>query len=82
MKSRILMKKIREISVSLMSVMVQKKPKSVKPMVVYVIQSLMVILLKVLLQLLLDWYGYFYGAGKSFKNYKMLRKKIGGLYKH
>ena len=70
-----------EISVSLMSVMVLKKPKNVKPVEVLVKQNLMVIMLKVLLQLSLGCYGLPYGAGKSFKNYKMPIKKIGGLCK-
>ena len=69
------------ISVSLMSVMVLKKPKNVKPVEALVIRSSMVILLKVLLQSSLECYGLHYGAGKSFKNYKMPMTKIGGLCK-
>ena len=72
---------INEISVSLMSVMVLKKPKNVNQVEVLVKRSSMVILWKVLLQSSLECYGLHYGAGKSFKNYKMLMKKIGGLCK-
>ena len=64
-----------------MSVMVLKKPKNVNPVEVLVLWILMVILLRVLLQSFLECYGSHYGAGKSFKNYKMLMKKIGGLCK-
>ena len=64
-----------------MSVMVLKKPKNVNPVEVLVLWILMVILLRVLLQSFLDCYGSHYGAGKSFKNYKVLMKKIGGLCK-
>merc|ERR1712008_320533 len=69
------------ISVSLMSVMVLKKLKNVKPVEVLVKQNLTVILSRVLLQSSLECYGSHYGDGKSFKNYKMLMKKIGGLCK-
>ena len=64
-----------------MSVMVLKKPKNVKSVEVLVKRSSTVILLKVLLQSSLECYGLHYGAGKSFKNYKMPMKKIGGLCK-
>ena len=68
-----------KISVSLMSVMVLKKPKNVNPVEVLVKQNSMVILLRVSLQSFLECYGLHYGAGKLFKNYKMQMKKIGGF---
>ena len=69
--------KINDISVSPMSVMVQKKHKNVPQGEALVMWTLMVILLRVSLQLSLESCGLYYGAGTSFRDYKMLMKRIG-----